>query len=79
MGTKKQVITRVRLSKMFNIFKICIYFVCNFSFFLADYGNLYQKKFLIDAKWWRMWKEFVQFDSKDDDDESKEMVFNIRI
>ena len=33
---------------------------------LGDLGKLNEKKFLINAKWWRSWKEYVNFDSQDD-------------
>ncbi len=33
----------------------------------ADHGNLYEKKYLINAKWWREWKDFVNFDAEEDE------------
>ena len=32
----------------------------------SDLGQLYEKKYIISAKWWRSWKEYVNFDSLDD-------------
>ena len=27
---------------------------------------MHQKKYLINAKWWRAWKDFVNFDADDE-------------
>ena len=46
-----------------------------YSYYLADHGKLYQKKYLINAKWWREWKDFVNFEA-DDADVNSAVYFN---